>query len=312
MQLIYKMKHCSYFIKDKALFGSFPTQNDVDELEKNGVKYFINLTRICEKKIKPYRTNYSYIHYPIVDHKVPYNWKDFAIFLIKISNIIESLNIHEKIYIHCKGGHGRSGLVVACLLCYLKKLTPCESIQYTTKCHNERIEMREKWRLLGSPQTNIQKKFVYNFFEPLYFNKAYKHGQTLGFSNYSLHPINIHDMGIFPTAEAAFNAYKDKNNKEYILKQQEAKTPSISKKIGQKCIATENWKLEKNNIMKNILLLKLDQHPIIKENLLNTGFRPIIDNNKFDEYWGIGQNGKGQNILGIIITDIRNNFYKQL
>ena len=34
-----------------------------------------------------------------------------------------SLVNNEKIYIHCKGGHGRAGLVVSCILCYTCRLS---------------------------------------------------------------------------------------------------------------------------------------------------------------------------------------------
>ena len=39
------MNYCSYFIKDKALFGSYPTQQSVEELEQEGVRYFVDLTQ---------------------------------------------------------------------------------------------------------------------------------------------------------------------------------------------------------------------------------------------------------------------------
>ena len=35
------MNNISYFIENKAFFGSFPTQENVQELEYNGVKYFV-------------------------------------------------------------------------------------------------------------------------------------------------------------------------------------------------------------------------------------------------------------------------------
>ena len=50
------MDNCSFFIKNNALFGGFPTQENVDELEKNGVRYFVNLTEKNEPKINPYKT----------------------------------------------------------------------------------------------------------------------------------------------------------------------------------------------------------------------------------------------------------------
>ena len=50
--------------------------------------------------------------------------------------------------------------------------------------------------------------------------------------------------------------------------------------------------------------MKIEQHPEIKENLINTGFRQIIYNSKYNDYWGIGS-GKGQNILGKLWEEIR-------
>ena len=60
------MNNCSFFIKDKALFGSSPSQESVEELEENGVKYFIDLTTPEEKeqnKVKLYVTKHNYINY---------------------------------------------------------------------------------------------------------------------------------------------------------------------------------------------------------------------------------------------------------
>ena len=59
------MNQCSYFIKDKAMFGCFPTQQSIEELEQEGVKFFLDLTQPEETKISPYTTKYTYINYPI-------------------------------------------------------------------------------------------------------------------------------------------------------------------------------------------------------------------------------------------------------
>ena len=42
------MEFCSYFIKDKALFGSYPTIKSADELKKENVLVFVDLT--CEEE----------------------------------------------------------------------------------------------------------------------------------------------------------------------------------------------------------------------------------------------------------------------
>ena len=306
------MEYCSYFIKDKALFGSYPTQESIPILENEGVRHFIDLTCEGESKIIKYQTNYNYINYPIIDRKVPYNWRSFARFILHLSSIIKQLDSekNEKLYIHCRGGHGRSGVVVACILCHLFNKTPEEAIQLTTNYHSNRSIMREKWRLMGSPQTRIQKIFVHRFFSPLYIYRAYKQHHTTGFSNFSLHSVDINGMGIFPTSEAAFQAHKDPENQEYIIKQLNAKSPSISKSFGSKCNLRKDWHTQKINIMYNILKLKLSQHDDIREKLLNTGLRPIIDHG-MDHFWCNGSNGDGENMYGKLLTTIRNRFYQQ-
>ena len=168
------MDTCSYFIKDKALFGSYPSEKAVTELEQNGVKYYVNLTYDDEDKITQYHTNYQTISYKIKDRSIPDDLKSFTLFIIQVSHIIKDLKLNEKIYIHCKGGHGRAGLVVACLICYLFKLSAYESLNYTSKCHNNRPVMRDKWRKIGSPQTYIQKKFVYQLFRPINYTRMFK------------------------------------------------------------------------------------------------------------------------------------------
>jgi ribA/ribD-fused uncharacterized protein len=323
------MDTSSYFIKNRCLFGSYPKQEAVDELEENGVRYFIDLTMKNESLTTPYTTKYNYINYPIVDKKVPSNWRDFAKFILSLEVIIKNLGkvnsfdlaesgaeisrqsclskelcseisqrscsssgaeisqrscssreqsseIEEKMYIHCKGGHGRSGVVVASILCQMGGISPQKSLELTRKYHSRRKVMREKWREIGSPQTSVQKTFVYKFFEPFYFYRAYKTGNTIGMSNFSEHKVET-KLGIFPSSEAAFQAFKDPENEEYVNNQKEAKTPVISKYMGRKCNLREDWSKVKDEIMLNVVRLKFEQNKDIRENLLNTGLRILIE-----------------------------------
>ena len=189
------MDRCSYFIKNTAIFGGYPDQNTVNEFEELGVKYFIDLTFNTESKITPYTTKYTYINYPIMDHYIPTDLYQFSRFILKVSKIIQELEAETKIFIHCRGGHGRAGVVISCLLCNIFNLSPKESLEYTNKCHSKRLVMKEKWRKIGSPQTFLQKRFVYKFFEDLLFNRF----NTYGLSIYSNHPINVPELGIFPS-----------------------------------------------------------------------------------------------------------------
>lgn len=302
------MDNCSYFIKNKAIFGSYPTQESLKELEEHGVRYFIDLTYKGEKKIIPYKTRYNYISFPIKDRFVPTNWKLFAGFIIYLSNIITNLPQNEKLYINCKAGHGRSGIVVACLLCYMFDISPQTSLYLTNKYHGNRKVMKDKWRKIGSPQTYTQKMFVMKFFDPLYFYKAYKTGKTVGFSNFSCHSVKT-ELGLFSTSEAAYHAYKDVENKEYIQNQLNCKSPILSRILSKNIIPDKDWDDKKYNIMKNIVEKKFEQNQNILDNLLCTGLRIIIKTSKYNDYWGIGIEGKGNNYMGKILMDIRKKYY---
>uniref|UniRef100_A0A6C0LSZ0 Tyrosine specific protein phosphatases domain-containing protein n=1 Tax=viral metagenome TaxID=1070528 RepID=A0A6C0LSZ0_9ZZZZ len=156
------MENCSYFIKDKGLFGSHPSNEDVTMLEGIGVKVFVDLTYENEKKIVPYTTNCRYISYPIKDNNIPYDRISFTVLIYNLCNILHTLPPGDLLYVHCKGGHGRSGVVVACIVSKFCNFSPKDAILHTTKSHDDRITMRDIWRRMGSPQTKQQKQFVYN------------------------------------------------------------------------------------------------------------------------------------------------------
>jgi ribA/ribD-fused uncharacterized protein len=306
-----KMDRSSYFIKNRAIFGSFPTQESVEELEAEGVRYFVNLTHDHEKKITPYTTKYEYISYPIIDCNVPRDWQSFARFIIRISDIIKGLKLGELLYIHCKGGHGRSGVVVASLLCYMFGMSAADALEQTTKSHGKRSVMREKWRKLGSPQTYHQKSFVHKFFNQLNFYRAYKNGHTAGFSNFTSHPVSIEGFGSFPTAEAAIQAYKNQDDHKYVSRQESARTPVISKNIGRKTTLRPDWIRVREELMYKVVKAKFEQHPELFKNLLNTGLRPIVQHTRGDHFWGDGGDGSGQNKLGKVLMRLREHYYRK-
>lgn len=310
------LNYSSYFIKNKALFGSYPQQNQVDDLIKKGVVYFIDLTMPGEVFPTYNTNNKKYLNYPILDRKAPVDNFSFASLILELKNIIENLKNNEKIYIHCRGGHGRAGIVVACLLyMFHENISTMDSILLTTKYHNDRKVMREKWRQIGSPQTKLQKAFIHKFFGNMIFFRAYKRGPTHGFSNYSFHNITVpeNDLGIipgkYPSSESIFQSSKIIDS-DYSNKQKLSKNPRISKKLGDKIEPREFWNENKCKIMRYIIQLKIEQHTDIRKNLLNTSMKDIIFNSKQDEIFGTGIDNQGQNMLGKILMSIRNDIYK--
>ena len=290
------MESSSYFIKDKAMFGSFPTQQSVNELEREGVKHFVDLTFHDEKKIIPYVTAHQYINFPIVDQNIPTDLYLFSKFILRVSKIIKDLQFGEKVYIHCKGGHGRSGIIVACILCYIFSLSPYESLQYTTRCHNNRKNMRERWRKIGSPQTYYQKKFVYKSFHPVNINTLVKFLITEPILN-----TNLHDLGENKNIPEYFNCYREKfleNSSNKIFKHFIIKKSELVE-----------WGDIKYNILKFLLCEFFKKYSIAKENLLKSFLRPLILT-EIHSFWK--NNGLDIHKISNILSSIRVKFFQNL
>ena len=62
------------------------------------------------------------------------------------------------IYIHCKGGHGRSGVIAGYLYGITNNLSHSKVLQELKNAHNRRIIVNTKCRKLGCPQTRSQKE----------------------------------------------------------------------------------------------------------------------------------------------------------
>ncbi len=301
----------SYFIEDKALFGSFPTRERAKMLMDMGVKYFVNLTEEGEVH-NPYHLsddfNGFWVNFAIPDRSAPKDLIGFSSLIKLLISTIENLVDNERIYIHCRGGHGRAGIVVAVLLALINKIKSSRSLELTNQFHNDRTVMRDKWRKMGSPQTRHQKMYVHKFLSDMVFFRAYKTGPSSGFSTYSEHPVIVPEnsfciAGSYPTSEALFQACKDPKNKAYVDKLKTSRNPSTARKVGSKVETPRDWNAVQS--LRDILRLKFDQNPGIRKNLLLTGRRRIIFNSRKDLLFGIGSSGTGSNWLGRILMELR-------
>ncbi len=140
----------------------YPPEEAVMELKNNKYTIFIDLTGPRDQdKVISYQRYLSddtkYYHYPIQDRSPP-NKESFTLFIRKI---IDTLSPADKIYVHCRGGHGRAGLDVCVLLMELNpNLSPGLTLRIVYESHQKRPLMNDRWRKMGSPQTRSQKSFV--------------------------------------------------------------------------------------------------------------------------------------------------------
>ena len=77
----------------------------------------------------------------------------------------------------------------------------------------------------------------------------------------------------------------------------------LSRKYKDKIRA--DWDQVKLAIMKDILRAKVAQHPYVKKKLKASGDRVIIEDSWRDAFWGWGPNKDGQNQLGKLWMEVR-------
>lgn len=172
-----------------GFFGAFPTQTVVDELIEHGVNFIVDLTTDSEQtRLQPYKSPVPVVRYSINDMSIPID-KGFAVLL---TDIINRINKGSTVYIHCKGGHGRSGIAVAILIARLYNVGAMDAIAMTTHYHDSRTDLKLKWRKIGSPQTNLQRNYVIQFLMPLCFSRSITHGKHAFFVQKCLDPDDLY------------------------------------------------------------------------------------------------------------------------
>ncbi len=126
-------------------------------------------------------------------------------------------------------------------------------------------------------------------------------------NNFSAHMVELWERR-FPTAEHAFQWRKFSEVRPDIAKQVlDASCPEEAQRLAHqhKQDQPKDWQEKKVGIMEEILRAKLEQHETVRETLKRTGTRKIVENSPIDGFWGIGPDGDGQNMVGVLWTKLR-------
>lgn len=105
------------------------------------------------------------------------------------------------------------------------------------------------------------------------------------------------------TVEHAYQAAKatDPATKELI---RNAATPYIAKKLGKSVQLPPDWDVKKVDVMRELVRQKF-QNPFLSDKLLETGDAELIHANTWgDRTWGV-YNGAGDNWLGRMLMEVR-------
>ena len=114
----------SYRVMDRVYAGEYPIEYDdkkstekIKQFEKFGITHYIDLTE--EGEHLPYanmlESDVKHIRFPIKDMSAPHNIESVKELTSRINEILHERD-SNKVYIHCWGGVGRTGMIVGCLL----------------------------------------------------------------------------------------------------------------------------------------------------------------------------------------------------
>ncbi len=126
-----------------------------------------------------------------------------------------------------------------------------------------------------------------------------------GFSNFAAFPIRLKDV-VWSTTEHYFQAQKfagTAHEEEVRL----AESPMIAARMGRERARPlrADWESVKDDIMREAVLAKFEQHADLRDLLISTGDAELIEHTKNDAYWGDGGDGSGKNLLGRILMEVR-------
>ena len=130
----------SNFVTDNLFMGGYPNNKyEIYKLIGIGINTFVCLNGSDKKTYYKYEDelpkNINYIHEPIEDMNITTDEKIVSLCQEIAYRIKEK---GEKVFVHCKGGHGRTGTVVACVLYLLYKLSFEEILDYLQFVHDQR------------------------------------------------------------------------------------------------------------------------------------------------------------------------------
>lgn len=173
----------SSVIPQRVYFGPYPNQTMCERLLDESFDVIIDLTsseieasqRFClpppgfrYREVPSFLeedqiygivpASFKRVAFPIEDNHCPADSIKYCRF---IAYVIESFMIpKKKIYIHCRGGHSRSGMMCVSLVCVALNYELQRAIEFVSQAHHDRKHIRDWWKNRRIPINYAQHMFL--------------------------------------------------------------------------------------------------------------------------------------------------------
>lgn len=289
-----------------------PTEKVIDLLKQNtgvnqlvtliselGINYWRSLSDICRKK------GIGWLRYSIDNDETPD--------ILRFSCLVKSVFIHiargEIVMIHVPGDiKGIAGVLTACVIRHIgialwagpEVLHDFSQFIYISL--NTWMSSAEQYEFVTNYNPNAIE--ILDPDNTVFFFSGDKKEQNSWLSNFSSYPV-VYKKKKYPTAEHLYQALKFEGvNDDYSESIRKSKSALYALRMGKsKHPIKKDWDLVKYQKMLQVIRLKVQQNPDIKEKLLSTEDKRIVQFSS--SYWGMGGDGVGGNHLGKIWMTVR-------
>lgn len=324
----------------RIMVGGKPyNDDDLQYLYDNNIKVFVNLTTSRELNSKQnfkyhlkLPSDIQFIHFPIQDMLVEQDEPT-----MDLVRTIIMLSENNRVYIHCKGGHGRTGVIAGLIMHVLYP-----DMDYTQVL--EHIQTQHRTRKvkanMSTPQTAIQFNQLHRIIKgssDIFFYD--KQSTTYAFSNFYCHPkgdvlFKDDQNREWFSSEAYYQAHKFIGTSEkgdeyaeiirttssshfaYLLgnmggnirpnwKIGNVSVKDIIKTYKSTVSIREDWCDVKESIMRKALMYKFGGDEIMMKELIKSGDHHLVEYSPRDSYWGTFWNKDGKNRLGVLLESVR-------
>ncbi len=167
-ELRYKPTGYSYRVDENVWAGEYPVweweqgarMRQLKLFTDFGINYFLDLTENGEMPpYAPFLTNSIGRHtYPIPNGGVP-NSVGCVVDLFRIIGDVIVSRPETKLYIHCVGGVGRTGTIVACYYIYFNGMSADDALAEMRR----RFATHGRFAWMSAPETATQVNFIREF-----------------------------------------------------------------------------------------------------------------------------------------------------
>ncbi|EKM52566.1 uncharacterized protein PHACADRAFT_66300, partial [Phanerochaete carnosa HHB-10118-sp] len=141
----------------------------------------------------------------------------------------------------------------------------------------------------------------------------YERGQPYyEFTNFAPYTVEF-DGKVYPTSEHLFQAYKFLNTRPELAERiRSAPSPreALEEATRMRKLQRSDWFDVNIGVMEQLLEAKFTQHTTLRDLLLGTGEREIVEASPVDAFWGFGKDRQGRNELGKALMRLRDKLRK--